>query len=80
MIENAIYHGLELKMGEGNIKIHITAADSSLKINVADDGLGMSQEKVDELNRDYEDGEEEESSETGGRRHNALPSGILKRG
>lgn len=35
-------------MGEGNIKIHITAADSSLKINVADDGLGMSQEKVDE--------------------------------
>ena len=41
VIENAIYHGLELKMGEGNIKIHITAADSSLKINVADDGLGI---------------------------------------
>lgn len=79
VIENAIYHGLELKMGEGNIKIHITAADSSLKINVADDGLGMSQEKVDELNRDYEDGEEEESSETGGRRHNGVAIRNIKK-
>ena len=79
VIENAIYHGLELKMGEGNIKIHITAADSSLMINVADDGLGMSQEKVDELNRDYEDGEEEESSETGGRRHNGVAIRNIKK-
>ena len=79
VIENAIYHGLELKMGEGNIKIHITAADSSLKINVADDGLGMSREKVDELNRDYEDGEEEESSETGGRRHNGVAIRNIKK-
>ena len=79
VIENAIYHGLELKMGEENIKIHITAADSSLKINVADDGLGMSQEKVDELNRDYEDGEEEESSETGGRRHNGVAIRNIKK-
>lgn len=79
VIENAIYHGLELKMGEGNIKIHITVADSSLKINVADDGLGMSQEKVDELNRDYEDGEEEESSETGGRRHNGVAIRNIKK-
>ena len=79
VIENAIYHGLELKMGEGNIKIHITVADSSLKINVADDGLGMSQEKVDELNRDYEDGEEEESSETGGRRHNGVAIRNMKK-
>lgn len=79
VIENAIYHELELKMGEGNIKIHITAADSSLKINVADDGLGMSQEKVDELNRDYEDGEEEESSETGGRRHNGVAIRNIKK-
>ena len=79
VIENAIYHVLELKMGEGNIKIHITVADSSLKINVADDGLGMSQEKVDELNRDYEDGEEEESSETGGRRHNGVAIRNIKK-
>ena len=79
VIENAIYHGLELKMGEGNIKIHITVADSSLKINVADDGLGMSQEKVDELNRDYEDGEEEESSETEGRRHNGVAIRNIKK-
>ena len=53
IIENAIYHGLELKMGEGSIKIHITEAEGSLIIHVVDDGLGMPQEKVDELNNDY---------------------------
>ena len=52
IIENAIYHGLELKMGKGSIRIHITEADDSLIIHVVDDGLGMTQEKVDELNDD----------------------------
>lgn len=79
VIENAIYHGLELKMGEGCIKIHITAADDSLKINVADDGLGIPREKVDELNRDYEDGEEEEISEAGLKRHNGVAIRNIKK-
>lgn len=54
IIENAIYHGLELKMGPGTIKIHITESEESLIIHVVDDGLGMTQEKVDELNSDYD--------------------------
>lgn len=55
IIENCIYHGLEMKIGPGKISIHITATDGNLRIDVADDGLGMSQEKLDELNQDIED-------------------------
>lgn len=72
IIENAIYHGLELKMGEGRIKIHITATDSSLKINVADDGIGMTQEKVDELNRGDDDRGEEDVPKESMKRHNGV--------
>lgn len=72
IIENAIYHGLELKLGEGKITIHIAATDSSLKINVADDGMGMTQEKVDELNRGDDDRNEEEVTKESTKRHNGV--------
>lgn len=54
LIENAIYHGLELKMGEGMLRIHISSTKENLKITIADDGLGMTKEKLDDLNSDYE--------------------------
>lgn len=67
VIENAIYHGLELKLGLGMIKIHISVTEDSLLIMVSDDGLGMEKEKLDELNNDYDMEEEENSS-----RHNGV--------
>lgn len=76
IIENCIYHGLELKMGEGNIKIHITASDTSLKINVADDGLGMTQEKLDKLNCDFDEDELQEEAQT---RHNGVAMMNIKK-
>lgn len=54
IIENAIYHGLELKIGEGKVEIHISATDQKIKILVADNGLGMSEEKVKLLNKEEE--------------------------
>lgn len=54
LIENAIYHGLELKMGDGILRIHIRATKENLKITIADDGLGMTKEKLDEFNNDFE--------------------------
>lgn len=77
VIENAIYHGLELKLGEGKIRIHITAADSKLKITVTDDGLGMRPEKVDELNRDYDIGKD--GSEISNRHNGVAMRNIKKR-
>lgn len=67
IIENAIYHGLELKMGQGTIKIHISTTENTLCIVVSDDGLGMTAEQLAELNRDG-DGEREEVTD----RHNGV--------
>lgn len=72
IIENAIYHGLELKMGPGTVKMHITTADSDLKINIADDGLGMPPETLDVVNSN--DDLEEELSE----RHNGVATRNIK--
>lgn len=74
IIENAIYHGLELKMGKGRIRIHITATEKNLKIMVEDDGLGMPQEKLDALNSDIVEGKTE-----GNQKHNGVAIENIKK-
>ncbi len=56
LVENSIKHGLEMKLGKGTIKVEILDLGSVLKIVVHDDGIGMSPEKVRELNRMLESG------------------------
>lgn len=41
-------------MGDGILRIHIRATKENLKITIADDGLGMTKEKLDEFNNDFE--------------------------
>lgn len=50
IVENAIYHGIEGKMGEGNLKIRIYCTGERLIIRISDDGMGMEQEKLEDLN------------------------------
>ena len=50
IIENAIYHGLETKKGQGNITIGVIATKKRLIINIKDDGIGIEQDKLDDLN------------------------------
>ncbi|MCX7923630.1 MAG: sensor histidine kinase [Clostridia bacterium] len=50
LIENAIKHGLEVKMGKGTIQIDVFIVESTLVIKISDDGIGMPEQKVDELN------------------------------
>lgn len=59
VIENAIYHGLELKMEPGSIKVHITATETHLIIQVTDDGLGMTKEKLEQINSESKVNEED---------------------
>lgn len=54
IVENAIYHGLELKMGEGHVQIHITATQEKLFLEITDDGIGMDDEQVCMLNGEEE--------------------------
>lgn len=49
IVENAIFHGLEQKMDHGKIQIHIDAAADKLMVIVADNGVGMSPERLEEL-------------------------------
>lgn len=50
IVENSIYHGIERKVGKGRLIIRIGVSDERLRIRVSDDGLGMPEEKLKQLN------------------------------
>ncbi|MEH7308195.1 sensor histidine kinase [Neobacillus drentensis] len=50
LVENAIYHGIRNKRGKGKILIHVTQESNRLILIVKDTGMGMPEEKVNELN------------------------------
>ena len=49
MVENAIIHGLEPKLGQGNLLVEITIDESFLNFCIQDDGVGMSSEDVGKI-------------------------------
>lgn len=51
IVENAIYHGLEMKIGQGQIIISAYITETRLIIDIQDDGLGISEEKPAEAER-----------------------------
>lgn len=51
LIENSIYHGIRVKDGyKGKIFITIEEVNNKIVISVADTGMGMEQEKIDQIN------------------------------
>jgi two-component system sensor histidine kinase YesM len=50
LVENSIVHGLELKRGVGEIKISIVGCNSCVKITISDNGTGMEDSKINEMN------------------------------
>lgn len=50
IVENSIYHGIERKMGKGNVCIKLETTSKRLIITVSDDGLGMKEDRLQELN------------------------------
>lgn len=51
LVENAIYHGLEEKCSQGNLIVSAFADNHSVRICVADDGIGMDAEQLASLHR-----------------------------
>lgn len=51
IIENAIYHGIECKVGVANIDVNIETTKSRLIINVIDDGRGIDENTLNALNK-----------------------------
>ena len=48
LVENSIKHGLERKIGEGRITITTKLRDRHIVIEVHDDGLGMTEERLEQ--------------------------------
>ena len=51
LVENAIYHGVKLKRGEGHLGIKVKKVEDHISMVVEDDGKGMAKEQVEKLTR-----------------------------
>ncbi len=49
LVENAMIHGLEPKIGQGILKISIYKEPGQVIISVYDNGVGMDQETIDNM-------------------------------
>jgi two-component system sensor histidine kinase YesM len=47
IVENAIYHGIEMKKGQGHLWINCSPTDAGLDMYVKDDGVGISEDKLE---------------------------------
>lgn len=69
IVENAIHHGLESKIGTGIITLNIQYTDQTMLITIEDDGAGMSSEALTRLNMQLSSTSNDAS---GGMRHNGI--------
>jgi len=53
LVENAVSHGLEGKLGPGTVRIIIERSDQTLFLRVRDDGIGIPDERVEQLNEQF---------------------------
>ncbi|MFP3126566.1 histidine kinase [Ectobacillus funiculus] len=57
LVENAIQHGIKPKIGNGLVELTINKMDNdSLVIIVSDDGVGMNEQRVNEINQRLSEG------------------------
>jgi len=50
IVENAVFHGIEMKTGKGLLKISAKKIEEDIEITVSDNGIGMTEAKIIELN------------------------------
>lgn len=50
IVENAIYHGIERKIGNGNVNIKIETTATRLIITISDNGIGITEDRLREIN------------------------------
>ena len=57
LVENALYHGVKLKRAMGHIYVMARREEGNVLIQVTDDGMGMTPERLQELRQAMETGE-----------------------
>jgi len=65
LVENAIYHGIKERRGHGTIRVDALRRDETLVLRVCDNGVGMSQEKLDNVRTLLTKAPAESSQKTG---------------
>lgn len=51
IVENAIIHGIEQKLGDGSVTIKLLLTERCLLIRISDDGVGMAPEILEKVNQ-----------------------------
>lgn len=49
IVENAVFHGIERKIGKGTIRIRFVLTENRIIITISDDGIGMSYGELEKL-------------------------------
>jgi two-component system sensor histidine kinase YesM len=65
LVENAVIHGLENKMEGGILYVHVKLVGELIKIDVFDNGEGMSEEKIAQLYESLNETEDDEENRIG---------------
>lgn len=65
IVENAFIHGLEAKQGSGKIVCSIKEQNHCLKIAISDNGLGISKERLQQIQRSLQGEQIEERNRVG---------------
>ena len=66
LIENAIYHGIETKRGRGHLRITARKHENTVIVKVIDDGIGIPEDKVNNINRAFQGFEYKEEKQEHG--------------
>lgn len=78
IIENAIFHGMERKIGKGRIEIHVESDTDKVFVLVEDDGVGMSSEQLEKLTERLS-GKQEDSTDSSRGSHGIAMQNINNR-
>ena len=62
LVENSLYHGIKGTRGRGKITVSVTKQGGKVRFSVADNGIGMTEEKLEELKRVISSGDSPEKS------------------
>lgn len=65
LVENSVVHGLENKEGTVHVYVSVTMQENKIQVNVSDDGVGMSSQRLAEIMEVITKAEEEQRSRIG---------------
>ncbi len=77
LVENALYHGIKNKRGGGSITITGKIESGCIYLYIEDNGIGMTEERLEQINRKKNAGEKTENeADAGGNREEAEIFGL----